>query len=102
MSQRELCNLCGGNGVMKIHHGVSVCPRCRGDYYEPPEAMSREAEAAWEWVKARTDPWTGLDVDNRDCHCLFCQGEWEHKADCVWVLIHKPVRQLATQPEAVE
>lgn len=30
-----LCQQCGGNGVVKIHHGVSVCPRCKGHCYDP-------------------------------------------------------------------
>lgn len=30
-----LCHQCGGNGVIKIHHGVSTCPRCSGRCYEP-------------------------------------------------------------------
>jgi hypothetical protein len=33
--QRELCAHCGGNGVVKLVGGVSVCPRCRGECYEP-------------------------------------------------------------------
>ncbi len=30
-----LCHKCGGNGVIRIHHGVSICPRCSGRCYEP-------------------------------------------------------------------
>ncbi len=33
--ERELCSRCEGNGVIKIHHGVRVCPRCQGDCWEP-------------------------------------------------------------------
>lgn len=29
-SPRELCKHCNGNGVVKINHGVSVCPQCKG------------------------------------------------------------------------
>jgi hypothetical protein len=33
--ERELCHRCEGNGLISIPGGVSVCPRCRGEYYEP-------------------------------------------------------------------
>ena len=33
-----LCQSCGGNGVVKIHNGVSICPRCEGRCYEPVDA----------------------------------------------------------------
>ncbi len=36
-----LCTRCGGNGVIKIAHGVSSCPHCDGRCYEPEPA--REA-----------------------------------------------------------
>jgi hypothetical protein len=45
MSNRELCSRCSGNGVVKIHHGVSVCPHCHGECWEPPAAIQSRADA---------------------------------------------------------
>ena len=36
--EHELCRVCEGNGVFKIPGGISMCPRCRGTCYEPPDA----------------------------------------------------------------
>ena len=41
-SLRELCSVCGGNGVVKIPGGISVCPRCDGECWEPLEARAGE------------------------------------------------------------
>jgi hypothetical protein len=38
--ERELCRRCEGNGVIKIPGGVSVCPRCHQDCYEPSAPAS--------------------------------------------------------------
>ena len=51
-----LCTKCGGNGVVAIHHGTSVCPRCDGRCYEPesaPEGPQGTAQPAQpsEWLK---------------------------------------------------
>jgi hypothetical protein len=77
--QRELCAHCGGNGVVKLVGGVSVCPRCRGECYEPGcsrcaaqssrlrslEQRLRDLEGKWR------DPefWriNGATMDSLDC-----------------------------------
>jgi hypothetical protein len=43
--ERELCSHCGGDGVVKIHHGVSVCPQCHGDCWQPPAAFPERRAA---------------------------------------------------------
>jgi hypothetical protein len=43
MSERELCQQCGGNGTLNIRHGVTVCPRCKGDCWEPKTCPNCEA-----------------------------------------------------------
>jgi hypothetical protein len=40
--ERKLCSRCEGNGVIKIHHGVRVCPRCQGDCWEPAASPAVE------------------------------------------------------------
>ena len=32
---KDLCSQCGGNGVINIPGGMSECPRCDGDCWEP-------------------------------------------------------------------
>jgi hypothetical protein len=44
--ERELCRRCEGNGVVKIPGGVSVCPRCHQDCYEPAVQASIGADPA--------------------------------------------------------
>jgi hypothetical protein len=48
--ERRLCAACGGNGVVKIPGGVSVCDRCHGDCWEPPAAVreNKQLRAALE------------------------------------------------------
>lgn len=43
MTERELCNTCGGNGVLKIHHGVTVCRDCEGGGWKLHREMTRAA-----------------------------------------------------------
>lgn len=57
---RALCLCCEGNGVIKIPGGVSLCPRCDGDCYDPRVCRSCDAltarvqalEAALRWLVA--------------------------------------------------
>jgi hypothetical protein len=65
--QRELCAHCGGNGVVKLVGGVSVCPRCRGECYEP--GCSRCA--------AQSSRLRSLEQRLRDL-----EGYVQHKPDC--------------------
>jgi excinuclease UvrABC ATPase subunit len=46
MIERELCDHCGGNGVVKIHHGVSVCPACHGSCYSEMLSVALEQQHA--------------------------------------------------------
>ncbi len=63
-----LCTQCGGNGVIKIHHGTSVCPRCDGRCYEPEESPSplavprQEEEPTREWLLKRC-AWYSSELD---------------------------------------
>ena len=68
----ELCRVCGGNGVVKIFHGVSVCDHCHGRCYEPaapPEggqgdtlkALARDIGTVITVAERRSDP----DADHR-------------------------------------
>jgi hypothetical protein len=45
MSERELCQRCDGNGTVKIYHGVSVCPHCKGECWEPVAELQSRADA---------------------------------------------------------
>lgn len=62
MSDRALCATCGGNGVVKIPGGVSVCDDCDGECFARPpylhpkiaarltqlrDEMRREAAGVW-------------------------------------------------------
>jgi hypothetical protein len=37
MSDRPLCRMCRGNGVIRFRGGVSQCYRCGGDCWEPSD-----------------------------------------------------------------
>jgi hypothetical protein len=56
----ELCRECHGNGVVKIHHGVSVCPRCRGRCWEPASPLGPSAGEGWQPIE--TAPKDGTTV----------------------------------------
>ncbi len=79
-AQHELCSECGGNGVLKIHHGVKMCPRCGGECYEPsaPPAtrlaladLRVRAEALWEELGGDLCICQRPDVPH---WCEKCQG----------------------------
>jgi hypothetical protein len=63
----QLCGACGGNGVIPIPGGVSVCPHCEGTCYEPipaPEALvsERTVREFIGWLSADIDELHAVDV----------------------------------------
>lgn len=46
MARRELCSACGGNGVVKIPGGISICNRCDGDCYKSVESSGASQAGA--------------------------------------------------------
>lgn len=50
---RELCAECRGNGVVKIKHGIKVCPSCNGHCWACPEPATPQPPATT--IETRTD-----------------------------------------------
>ena len=46
-----LCSECGGNGVVNIPGGISVCPSCNGECYESPlQVMVHDLSARYSFL----------------------------------------------------
>ena len=74
MNNRALCATCGGNGVLKIFRGVSVCEACRGEgWWAPGSALGSLVDAVDAYLAAKGGPdaawvtsFNGLMVALRD------------------------------------
>lgn len=56
-----LCQQCDGNGVITIPGGVSTCPHCEGDCYEPEASDQAIDVAARAFVNAHLKPVVVVD-----------------------------------------
>jgi len=94
-TKRELCKRCEGNGVIKIHHGVSVCPRCDGFCYESKvidvHDASRPSPTFEDAAKVVT-PYIGKDYARG-----YADGRAEAKAerDEAWTRVEQAETDLA-------
>lgn len=84
--QRELCSVCGGNGVVKIPGGVSVCDHCHGDSWEPQDtrlaALERQlGEKEAEIVKLRERSSHLEDAAFHYQNCRTCAEDGEDSCE---------------------
>ena len=73
---RDLCTTCGGDGVIAIRHGVSTCPRCKGDSWEPvgrpPEPLCPKCGKPYPYGDPRS-------VTGQPCFCCLEASDGPHK-----------------------
>lgn len=72
MSERELCKVCGGNGVVKIPGGISTCDRCKGDCWDPSPARSLRSG-----LEELITEWRNLATRLDSVHATMGLGWWE-------------------------
>ncbi len=75
---QQLCSVCYGNGVIKIHHGVSTCDHCGGSCYEPPSVRSPEPQHEHDEQRGDDDMppgnWHAIEGPNGICACGPTEG----------------------------
>lgn len=76
-TSRELCRACGGNGVVKIHHGVSVCPQCDGDCWEPSAASSLNSISGETPLLDRVKDYLRGAIRPQSVAAVTCEGPWD-------------------------
>lgn len=93
MSERALCTVCHGNGVLKIPGGLSVCGGCRGDGWASActEPSADPAFRRHMFVCPECGPRVGVDDDGT---CRSCG------ADCTVAPYAAPSADPALPPPA--
>lgn len=107
MSDRKLCCVCDGNGVVKVHHGVSVCSHCHGECWEPPTAILSRADALSDKLRLVRDALSldlgdGVDVvdgaracrEERDRLRALVADLQRHARECGWQDVDEPIAAI--------
>jgi len=97
-TERELCRECGGNGVVKIPGGISVCPRCAQSCYEPAVARMTPDE-----LRAAFEAWITAPPFERDIHRFPAEGAWpaqscDYTSEVAWQAWQAATRQARATP----